>query len=148
MLASDARDTRTGYPPEGDYPAQDDPRAVDPGNDEEYPPSLLEDFKAFYEDGTTYVQAELAYQKTRARFAGDRLKSAAVFGVGALAFVHLALIAFVVGLVIILTPEIGAVGATALVTGLLLVGAAILGMVLKKKIDSLMSAFGDKDTRS
>lgn len=106
--------------------------------------SLTDDVMAMYHDGKTYVQAELAFQKTRAAFTLEKGKSGAAYLAIALSLVHLALIALVVGLVIALTPLITAWGATAVVTGLLIIGALVFAKKAKARFDRLAEAYGDK----
>lgn len=103
--------------------------------------SLTDDITALYEDGKTYAEAELAYQKTRVSYTVEKGKKGAVFLGGALALLHLAGIALVVGLVIALTPLITAWGATALVVAVLVIGALILGNMAKKKFTVMASAY-------
>ncbi|HTM95592.1 MAG TPA: phage holin family protein [Croceibacterium sp.] len=79
--------------------------------------SLLDDVGAAIEDGKTYLEAELAYQRTRAAFAADRAKDAAVFAALGGALALLALVALTIGLVIALVPLLTAWGAAAVVTG-------------------------------
>ena len=106
--------------------------------------SLVDDLSSLIEDGQTYVAAELAYQKTRLSFVTAQGKAGAVLLLGALAMVHLALIALVVGLVFALSPVLGPFGATAAVTlGLLLI-AALLAAAGGKRMRAVSSAF-DKD---
>lgn len=108
-------------------------------------PSLLDDAEALFEDGKTYLQAELAYQKSRAGFAGNRLKWAAAYGAMAFGLLHLALIAFTVGLVIALALIVGPWLATAIVCIALLLGGVILLLKLRSKIDDIRSIFDGKD---
>jgi len=103
-------------------------------------PSLADDVKALVEDGKTYLEAELQFQKSRAAFALDRGKSGAVYGLGAAAVLHLALIALVVGAIFALTPLITAWGATAVVVGVLLIAAILLGLAAKRRFARLTSA--------
>src|SRR6185437_1399161 len=42
--------------------------------------SLIADVEVLIDDGKTYLEAELNYQKTRALYAGDRLKGLALYG--------------------------------------------------------------------
>lgn len=86
--------------------------------------SLVADVRQLMEDGRTLVEAELAYHKSRALVAGQAAKGVAGWGALALALVFFALMALVLGLVLALTPALGALGATgAVVLGLLLFGA-------------------------
>ncbi|WP_279351190.1 phage holin family protein [Erythrobacter litoralis] len=106
--------------------------------------SLTDDVASLYSDGKTYAQAELAYQKTRARFVSDRVKGAAVFAVGALGAIHLALIAFTVGLVLALATLVGFWIATLLVVLLYVVGAIVLVLKLKAKVEDIREAMAEK----
>lgn len=114
------------------------------GDDTPETSSLIDDVSALFEDGKTYAQAELAFQKSRARFVGDRTKGVVVFAVGAIAAFHLALIAVTVGLVFALATLIGPWLATLAVTLAYLIVAAILGLKLKSRIGEIRSALKDQ----
>lgn len=103
--------------------------------------SLSEDVVALFEDGKTYVAAEIAFQKTRLAFAADRGKSGILLGVSALAVLHLALIALVVGLIFALSPLITPWGATALVVGILFAAAIMLALKAKTRFENITAAF-------
>lgn len=107
--------------------------------------SLTDDIIALIDDGKTYAEAEVAYQKSRAAFAANRGKSAALLAIFAFAFVHLALVALVVGAVIAFTPSLTAWGATALVVGILLGGAAILLMLMRNHTRAIGDAFAEDE---
>lgn len=77
--------------------------------------SLFDDLEALIDDGRTYFEAELTYQKSRAGFVANRLKLTIAFGAVAAFFAILATIGLTVGLIIALAPLITAWGATALV---------------------------------
>lgn len=86
--------------------------------------SLVADVRQLAEDGRTLLEAELAYQKSRALVAGQAAKGVAGWGAMALALMFFALMALVLGLVLALVPALGALGATAAVFfGLLALGA-------------------------
>jgi len=108
--------------------------------------SLRDDVEALIEDGKTYLQTELVYQKTRAAFVADGAKGAVVFGAVAVLLAFLALIGLVVGLIIALTPLLTAWGASALVVGLLIVAALIAAKVAAGRWNRLMHAI-ESDTR-
>lgn len=110
---------------------------------EDREPSLMADVDALIADGKTYFQAEIAYQKSRAGFAANRLKWTALYGAAAFGLLHLALIALTVGAVIALTPLVGPWIATAIVVLLLLVGALVFALRLRKKFDDIRSVFED-----
>ncbi len=110
------------------------------------PASLLEDVEALVEDGKTYVEAELNYQKARAGFAAGRGKWIAIFGVVALIALFLSAIALTLGLLVGLTTSLGIWGATAVVAGgwLLVVVLCVFGIVRSAK--SISSAFKEDDS--
>lgn len=103
--------------------------------------SLTEDIVALIDDGKTYVEAEIAFQKTRLAFAADRGKSGFLFGACAFAVLHLALVALVVGAIFALTPLVTALGATALVVGVLAVAGLILAVMAKNRFSRLIEAY-------
>lgn len=105
--------------------------------------TLIGDVRELIDDGKTYLEAELQFQKSRAAFAADRGRSGAIFGVAALLFAHLALIALVVGVVLALTPLIGPWGATGVVVAVLFIGAAVFGLAAKRRFAALSTAFGE-----
>lgn len=86
--------------------------------------SLVDDVRQLVDDGRTLLEAELAYQKSRALVAGAAAKAVAGWGALALALVFFAIMAIVLGLILALTPQLGALGATgAVVAGLILMSA-------------------------
>ncbi|WP_370188396.1 phage holin family protein [Qipengyuania sp.] len=123
----------------------DEHEATDPQGDDGHDYSLTDDVLALIEDGKTYAEAELRFQKSRAGFIANRTKGAIAFGLGAFGVFHLALIAATVGLVIALVPLIGAWGATALVTLVLVIAGVILLRLLKRRIDDIREAFDVED---
>ena len=102
--------------------------------------SLLEDVEALVDDGKTYLEAELTYQKTRAAFVADRVKAAFVYAAIAAALSCLALIGLTVGLIIALTPLLTAWGASTLVVGLLILGAVVCTRAASRRWQHLMTA--------
>lgn len=110
--------------------------AGDPGDR-----SLLEDVEAAIEDGKTYLEAELTYQRTRAAFAADRFKDAALFAAIGMSLALLALVALTVGLVFALVPILTAWGAAAAVTLAWLALAALFLRMATARWRRLMSAF-------
>ena len=102
--------------------------------------SLREDVEALIEDGRTYLETELVYQKSRAAFVADRAKGALIYGAIAALLGFLALIGLTVGLIIALTPYLTAWGASALVVALLLLFAWLAVRHAGKRWASLMSA--------
>lgn len=102
--------------------------------------SLLDDVRALIDDGKTYLEAELGFQKSRAAFVADRAKSTIVFGAIAALLGFLALIGLVVGSIIALTPYLTAWGASILVVAVLLIAAALAARAAGRKWSSLMRA--------
>ncbi len=88
--------------------------------------SLVEEAAALIDDGKTYLEAELAFQKTRAGIAGKSAAMAALFAVIALILLHIAFLALAVGLVIALEPIATIWGAIGLVFGGLLLLVLLL----------------------
>jgi uncharacterized membrane protein YqjE len=121
-------------------PADGEPWAGDPAPPED---SLIEDVRILVEDGKTYLEAEIQYQKSRAALVADRGRSGAIHGAVALALVHLALVALVVGLVIALTPLITAWGATAVVVGVLVAVAVVFALKAKGKLAGISAALSE-----
>ena len=119
------------------------PEPLDPPASHER--SLTDDLVAMLDDGKTYVEAEVQYQKTRAAFAFDRGKAGAFYGLLAFALLHLALVALVVGAVIALSPAIGAWAATALVTVVLALAGGGFAWRAKTRFDRLAEAY--RETR-
>lgn len=79
--------------------------------------SVIADVRQLTADAKTFAEAELAYQTSRARFAGEAAGRIALYGLVALVLAVFALGAMVVGLLIALTPMVTAWGATAIVAG-------------------------------
>ena len=107
--------------------------------------SLIDDVSAVFEDGKTYAQAELSYQKTRARFVGGETKNALVFGVGALGAAHLALIALTVGLVLALGQLVGFWLSTLIVVVVYLIVAVVLGKKMMAKVSEIRNALSEQN---
>ncbi len=125
-----------------DLPDEHESYEHDAASDE---PSLADEVFALIDDGKTYAEAELAFQKSRAVFAANRLKGAVAFALGAFGVFHLALIAGTVGVVLALVPIVGPWFATAIVTVALIGAGLILLKLLKDRIDDIRSAFEDDE---
>lgn len=106
--------------------------------------SLSDDIAALLENGKTYVDAELAYQKARMSFVANEGKSAALLGLLALALIHLALVALVVGAVLTLAPMVGGAAATAIVVGALLLATAVALGLMRRRTREIGHAFRDE----
>lgn len=107
--------------------------------------SLAEDLRQLAEDGKAYAEAELAFQKSRGIVAGQGVKGIAIFGALAAALVFFALMALTIGLVLALTPLIGAWGAMGASFGGLLILALICAMVAKSRLNRMKRMLGTQD---
>ena len=137
-------DDRIAPPERGDdgLPAVTEPPvpAAPEGYGERELRSLRDDVEALIDDGRTYLETELVYQKTRAAFVADRAKGAVIYGALAAAFAFLALVGLVLGLILALTPLLTAWGAGALVVGLLVLGAVGAVRTASRRWERLMQA--------
>jgi len=122
-----------------------DSSAQDGALGEPHERSLLDDVEALIDDGKTYLEAEVAYQKTRAAFVADRAKAALIYGVVAALLAFLALIGLTVGLIIALTPLLTAWGASAVVVALLVMGALIAVKGAANRWNRLMAAIDSRE---
>jgi hypothetical protein len=95
--------------------------------------SLVDDVRQLVDDGRTLLEAELAYQKSRALVAGAAAKAVAGWGALALALVFFAIMAIVLGLILALTPQLGALGATGAVVAGLIVMSALSGWTAARR---------------
>ena len=127
-------------------PSDSAPPTDGPIDAEDATRSLLSDVHALIDDGKTYLEAELGFQKTRAAFVADRAKSTMVFGAIAALLAFLALVGLTVGAIIALTPALGAWAASALVVLLLLAAAGLAARSAARKWSSLLRAItGEPD---
>lgn len=96
----------------------DEDTALDDGARER---SLIGDLRQLAGDARRLAEAEVAYQRSRAIFAGEELKAIVVLTLLAASMVFIAILALAFGLVLALTPHLTAWGATGVVvSGLLL----------------------------
>jgi len=115
------------------------------GHDDVPDRSLLNDIEAAWQDGKTYVAAELAFQKTRARFATAKLKFVVIYGVAAAFVAVLALIGLTVGAIMSLATLVGPLAATLIVVAVLLLVAFILAKRAGQSWAALSGAFSSGD---
>lgn len=100
------------------------------------PATLSDDVHRLIDQGKALGQAELAWQKARAAYAGRQAGGIAVLALLAAALMFFALMALVVGAVIALGPALGAWGAMAAVAGTLLVVGLLAGLIAMLKARS------------
>lgn len=125
--------------------SSDDSSAVDEAAESR---SLMDDVEVLIEDGKTYLEAELNFQKTRARFAGDRAKGVALYGLLGLMFAWMALIGLTIGLIFALTPSLGAWGATGVVVAIWLVIAGVAFRAAAGRWRALVASFEPTDEQT
>lgn len=121
------------------------PQGTDGGVDAAQIDSLVGELKALVEDGKTYAEAEMGFQKTRLALAAQSGKSAGLFVLIGLALAHLALVALVVGVLIALVPTLGAWAAIAIVVGALLGVGALFLLAARRKATQLTRLFDRSD---
>lgn len=107
-------------------------------------PTLEEDLRQLAGDGRAWVEAELAWHKARALFAGKQLGTIALLGLLAIALAFFALMALVFGTVLALVPVLTAWGATAAVTLGLLLAAALIGLLAALRARRMVRLIADK----
>ncbi len=107
--------------------------------------SLVEELAALYDDGKTYAEAELAFQKGRAALAGKSIGIAAGLVIVAIILLHIAFLALAVGLVMALAPLVTIWGAIAIVVGGILLLVALLGYGALSKAKLIGELFSSGD---
>lgn len=108
--------------------------------------SLIEDLRKLARDGRAFAEAELAYQQSRAAFAGQEARSLAGLGLGAFALLFFALMALTVGILIGLSREMGPWLATLIVVAVLLALAGLCALVAKSRASRLLRLLRDERT--
>lgn len=103
--------------------------------------SIVQEMAALIDDGRTYAQAEIAFQKTRAKLAGRSVGIALACVIVALILLNIAFLALAVGLVIALAPLVTIWGAIGIVVGALLLLVALLGYGAFKQGSTLSALF-------
>ena len=107
--------------------------------------SLVEELATLIDGGRTYAEAELAFQRTRAKLTGRLIGVSLALVVVALILLHIAFLALAVGLVIALEPMLTIWGAVGLVFGGLLLLVALLGWMALKRAQKLGRLFSAPD---
>lgn len=102
--------------------------------------SVGEAFARLYADGRAYADAEIERQKLRAGIAGAGVRDAVIFGAAGVLILFAGLVAFLVGLVLLLTPPLGAGWATVAVFGSSLLVALVLLLLAKARITRMKKA--------
>ena len=108
--------------------------------------SLVDDVEVLIEDGKTYLEAELNFQKTRALFAGEQAKGVALYGLVGFVFAWMALIGLTIGLIFALTPSLGGWGATGVVVAAWLLIAAVALRAAAGRWRQLVASFAAEES--
>ncbi|MEM6477194.1 MAG: phage holin family protein, partial [Pseudomonadota bacterium] len=125
------------------------PETQDDGVEElRFDESVVDELAALIDDGRTYAEAELAFQKARASIAGRSIGMAIGFAIVAIILLHIAFLALAVGLVIALSPLVTTWGAIAIVVGGLLFAVGLLGFGAFRKGKLLAALFANADKES
>lgn len=115
-----------------DLPAPPDDETPDELAEAE--PSLFDELGQLFDDGRTYAEAEIAYQRARLSYGAGRAPGIAILFAAAVVLVLYALIALVVGLLMALAPLLTIWGAMAVVAGSLLVLAVLAYLAAMRKV--------------
>ena len=121
------------------------PPLIKPSTSDAADRSLVDDVKHLVADGRTLLEAELAYQKSRAAVAGAGIKGVAGWGALALALVFFAIMAAVMGALIGIGAIIGIFAATGAMVLLLLVLAGLAGLAAVRRWNRMASALERED---
>jgi uncharacterized membrane protein YqjE len=104
--------------------------------------SLADDLRELAENARQLADAEIAYQKSRAAYAGGGLVRVAAFGALTAVLVFFALMVLAIGLVLALTPSLGAWGAMAVVFAGLVLLALLSAYFALSRWRRISSALG------
>ena len=105
--------------------------------------SLVDDVRQVIDDGRTLVEAEIAYQTSRAKLAGAGAKAVAAWGGLAVALVFFALMALVLGVVIGVALWVSPLAALIGVPLGLAALAALAGMVAARRWKAIASQLSE-----
>ena len=106
--------------------------------------SFAEDLRQLADEAKALAQAELAFQKSRAAYAGAESKGIALLLALAAVLVFFAVMALVTGTIIALGPVLGLWSAMAAVTLGLLLAAGLCGWSARSKAKRMMTVISDE----
>ena len=118
----------------------EEPTLVASPEAEEDGDSVRAAFARLYSDGRAYADAEIERQKLRAGIVGSGVKDAVIFGAAGFLLALSGLIAFLVGLILTLEPQVGAGWATVIVFGSSLLAALLLLLLARSRISRMKKA--------
>lgn len=113
-------------PPDAEYEQQQD--------------SVRAAFTKLYADGRAYADAEIERQKLRAGIAGAGIRDAMIFAVAGFMLSFAGLVAFLVGMVLMLSPRLGPGWAAVVVLGSTLLLTLLLLLLAKARISRMRRA--------
>lgn len=122
---------------------EDSPPLVSADADDPANRLLSDDLRLLIEDGRTLIEAELAYQKSRAIVTGSGIATVAGWAVAGFVIFLLAVIAALFGVVLELANLFGAAGATLIVVFSMLVLATICALIVQSKWRKIRRIIGD-----
>lgn len=105
--------------------------------------SLVEDLRQLADEAKALAQAEFAFQKSRAAYAGTESRAISVLLLVAAVFVFFAVMALVTGTVIALGPVLGLWGAMAAVTLGLIALAGACAFAARARLKRMMAVISD-----
>lgn len=113
--------------------------------DEAERPTLAADLRQLADQARTLAQAELAFQKSRAAYAGAEIRGIAMLLAVALVLLFFAAMAMVVGTVIALGPLLGLWGAAAAVTLGLVSLAGLSALLARGRMKRMVAIVASED---
>ncbi|KPH66553.1 phage holin family protein [Novosphingobium sp. ST904] len=116
--------------------------ASSPREDEDL--SLAQDLRLLASEARTFAQAELAYQKSRAAYAGAEARAIAMLGLLAAGLVFFALMGLVLGAVIAVGTLVGPWLAMLLVPLVVIVIAAMCGLSARNRMRRMKTLLSEK----
>ena len=105
---------------------------------------LEDDLRGLVDRGLALAKAETELQKARGLYAAGKIKWIALLGGLALVLAFFSLVALTVGLVVALTPALGALGATLAVFGGLVVAALLCALIAARQWKSMAKALSNR----
>lgn len=107
--------------------------------------SLVDDVQQLVTDGKALLEAEIAYQKSRAAVASQGVKAVAGWGALALALVFFALMALIMGLVLGLAELVGPWWATLIAFAAILAAAGISALIAARRWQAVALRISDDE---
>lgn len=102
--------------------------------------SVRQVFSRLYADGRAYAEAEVNRQKLRAGLVSGGVRDAAIFAVAGAMLLFATVVACFVGIILLLSPHLGAGWATLAVLGGGVIVTLILLLLAKGRIDRMKRA--------